>query len=243
MVRVVLDTDMAATGLKSKMKISKTRLKQILKEEIDNKLKEAYDDRPSDYEMAVRNKFKRDEAERKRKELKTLKQWIINNPGKPFRKNQFGFDMVPGFENTAYHVNLLMKRGEITDVDPKTGESTGHRYETSRDYRLGRYWPTDSLEEIRKNPDLSPKRHKKPGEIKDDGKHADPKRARPKRMNEELTRQDKTDVKKMVKDELEKLLKKKDTKDQMGEIVKKIMKKLYKDLSLEHPYIIDRIKI
>ena len=62
-------------------------------------------------------------------------------------------------------------------------------------------------------------------------------------LNEELTRQDKTDVKKMVQDELEKLLKKKDTKDQMGEIVKKIMKKLYKDLSLEHPYIIDRIKI
>jgi hypothetical protein len=29
----------------------------------------------------------------------------------------------------------------------------------------------------------------------------------------------------------------------MGEIVKKIMKKLYKDLSLEHPYIIDRIKV
>ena len=62
-------------------------------------------------------------------------------------------------------------------------------------------------------------------------------------INEELTRQDKTDVKKMVQDELGKLLKKKDTKDQMGEIVKKIMKKLYKDLSLEHPYIIDRIKI
>ena len=205
------------------MKITQAKLKQILKEEIDNKLKEAYDDRPSDYEMAVRNKFKRDETERKRKELKTLKQWIINNPGKPFRKNQFGFDMVPGFENTVYHVDLLMKRGEITDVDPKTGESTGHRYETSRDYKLGRYWPTDSLEE--------------------NGKHADSKRARPKRMNEVLTRQDKTDVKKMVQDELGKLLKKKDTKDQMGEIVKKIMKKLYKDLSLEHPYIIDRIKI
>ena len=62
-------------------------------------------------------------------------------------------------------------------------------------------------------------------------------------IREELTRQDKTDVKKMVQDELEKLLKKKDTKDQMGEIVKKIMKRLYKDLSLEHPYIIDRIKI
>ena len=34
---------------------------------------------------------------------------------------------------------------------------------------------------------------------------------RRKRMNEELTRQDKTDVKKMVKDELEKLLKKKES--------------------------------
>ena len=102
------------------------------------------------------------------------------------------------------------------------------------------------------------KPHKKPGETKDDGNYADPKRARPKKryeeqeeleegeeevINEELTRQDKTDVKKMVKDELGKLLKKKDTKDEMGEIVKKIMKKLYKDLSLEHPYIIDRIKI
>jgi len=119
---------------------------------------------------------------------------------------------------------------------------------------------SEELEEIRKNPDLSPKRHKKPGEIKDDGKHADPKRARPQKryeeqqeeeleegeeevINEELTRQDKTDVKKMVQDELGKLLKKKDAKDQVGEIVKKIMKKLYKDLSLEHPYIIDRIKI
>ena len=63
------------------------------------------------------------------------------------------------------------------------------------------------------------------------------------KLNEELTRQDKTDVKKMVKDELEKLLKKKDAKEQVGDVVKKIMKKLYKDLSLEHPYIIDRIKV
>ena len=62
-------------------------------------------------------------------------------------------------------------------------------------------------------------------------------------LNEELTRQDKSDVKKMVKDELEKLLKKKEMKDQISELTKKILKKLYKDLSLEHPYIIDRIKI
>ena len=63
------------------------------------------------------------------------------------------------------------------------------------------------------------------------------------RLREELTRQDKTDVKKMVKDELEKLLKKKEMKDQISELTKKILKKLYKDLSLEHPYIIDRIKV
>ena len=66
---------------------------------------------------------------------------------------------------------------------------------------------------------------------------------RRKRMNEELTRQDKTDVKKMVKDELEKLLKKKEMKDQISELTKKILKKLYKELSLEHPYIIARIKV
>jgi hypothetical protein len=47
----------------------------------------------------------------------------------------------------------------------------------------------------------------------------------------------------MVEEELGKLLKKKDMKEQVGEVVKKIMKKLYKDLSLEHPYIIDRIKV
>ena len=63
------------------------------------------------------------------------------------------------------------------------------------------------------------------------------------RLREELTRQDKTDIKKIVQDELDKMLKKKETKKEMSEIVKKIMKKLYKDLSIEHSYIIDRIKI
>ena len=45
-------------------------------------------------------------------------------------------------------------------------------------------------------------------------------------LNEELTRQDKTDIKKMVQDELDKILKKRETKQEMSEIVKKIMKKL-----------------
>ena len=46
-----------------------------------------------------------------------------------------------------------------------------------------------------------------------------------------------------VKDELEKALKSKDIKQDVGEIAKKVIKKLYKDLSFHHPYIIDRIKI
>ena len=53
----------------------------------------------------------------------------------------------------------------------------------------------------------------------------------------------KKEVKDMIEEELEKLLKKPATKDQLGEISKKILKKLYKDLSIQHPYIIDRIKI
>ena len=46
-----------------------------------------------------------------------------------------------------------------------------------------------------------------------------------------------------VKSELEKMLKSKDAKADIGEIAKKVIKKLYKDLSFHHPYIIDRIKV
>jgi glutamyl-tRNA reductase len=79
---------------------------------------------------------------------------------------------------------------------------------------------------------------------------------------EELTKSDKSEIKtivskeidssisafekkinKMVQDELKKLLKTRSTKDEVGDITKKILKKLYKDLSLHHPYIIDRIKL
>ena len=81
----------------------------------------------------------------------------------------------------------------------------------------------------------------------------------PEPLQEALTRTDKEDIKGIVKkeldalfskelkkaleDELAKALKKKDVKDDIAEITKKIMKKLYKDLSLQHPYIIDRIKL
>jgi len=53
----------------------------------------------------------------------------------------------------------------------------------------------------------------------------------------------KNSIKKEVEAEVEKLLKKKATKEEIGDITKKVLKKLYKDLSLHHPYIIDRIKI
>ena len=68
---------------------------------------------------------------------------------------------------------------------------------------------------------------------------------------EELTRGDKEDIKRMiskelksmVEDEVEKAIKSKSIKDDIGDITKTVIKKLYKDLSIQHPYIIDRIKI
>jgi hypothetical protein len=73
----------------------------------------------------------------------------------------------------------------------------------------------------------------------------------PARVNEDLTKADKAEVKRMVKSELKKMVEdevaksigSKDIKDDIGDITKKVLKKLYKDLSFHHPYIIDRIKI
>ncbi len=78
-------------------------------------------------------------------------------------------------------------------------------------------------------------------------------------INEELTANDKSEIKKMIdaaigksvkrdlkkhlEDELSKALKSKEIKGDIGEIAKKVIKKLYKDLSFHHPYIIDRIKV
>ena len=60
---------------------------------------------------------------------------------------------------------------------------------------------------------------------------------------EELSKKDKDDIKKMITKEVEDMFKSKDVKEDMGEIAKKVIKKLYKDLSFQHPYIIDRIKV
>jgi LEA14-like dessication related protein len=68
---------------------------------------------------------------------------------------------------------------------------------------------------------------------------------------EEITKSDrsaiermiKKELKAMVEDEVAKAIKSKDIKDDIGDISKKILKKLYKDMSVHHPYIIDRIKV
>ena len=53
----------------------------------------------------------------------------------------------------------------------------------------------------------------------------------------------KSELKKALEEELEKSLKSKEIKGDIGEIAKTVIKKLYKDLSYHHPYIIDRIRI
>tara|TARA_R110000751_G_scaffold115033_1_gene214419 strand:+ start:378 stop:665 length:288 start_codon:yes stop_codon:yes gene_type:complete len=78
-------------------------------------------------------------------------------------------------------------------------------------------------------------------------------------IREALTKTDKAEVKRIakkeveselkaklsaaVKEEVEKALADKATKQEIAEISKSILKKLYKDISMHHPYIIDRIKI
>jgi len=62
-------------------------------------------------------------------------------------------------------------------------------------------------------------------------------------VSDTVEKQIKRELPGAVKDELEKALKGKEIKSDIGDIAKKVIKKLYKDLSLHHPYIIDRIKI
>ena len=62
-------------------------------------------------------------------------------------------------------------------------------------------------------------------------------------VSKEVEKQLRHDVPKAVEKELEKMLKSKEIKGDIGEIAKKVIKKLYKDLSFHHPYIIDRIKV
>jgi len=47
----------------------------------------------------------------------------------------------------------------------------------------------------------------------------------------------------MVEDEIGKALKRSATKQEVADIAKKVLKALYRDMSLKHPYMIDRIKV
>ena len=62
-------------------------------------------------------------------------------------------------------------------------------------------------------------------------------------IRDEITAFARQQLKKMVEEELEKALAKTDIKNKVGDISKDILKKLYKDLSLHHTYVIDRVKL
>lgn len=80
-------------------------------------------------------------------------------------------------------------------------------------------------------------------------------------LKEELSSSDKSDIKDMFKKELEKFIdskelkkliedeihnavsKDKKTREEIADLYKKITKELYKDLSINNSYIIDRLKI
>ena len=62
-------------------------------------------------------------------------------------------------------------------------------------------------------------------------------------VRDEVAKQLKSELKSMVDDELKKLLGSRDIKNDIGDISKEILKKLYKDLSLHHTYVIDRVKL
>lgn len=77
-----------------------------------------------------------------------------------------------------------------------------------------------------------------------------------KKLNEEMTKTEikdlvkdeiskvlKAELKKMVEEELKKVLKDRNMQNEIGDISKEILKKLYKDLSLHHTYVIDRVKL
>jgi len=62
-------------------------------------------------------------------------------------------------------------------------------------------------------------------------------------ISKELDKVLKSKVKGILEDELSKALRTKASKEEIGEITKKVLKKLYRDLALHHPYVIDRVKI
>ena len=115
------------------MKITKARLRQIIKEEIHN-LKQIIKEEV-DYPTQNRK-------------LEFHRQWFKRNPGRPFPINDRGFPSF-GFGSGGYRpiphiIDALIRRGDLTDVNPETGESTGHRMDAITPEGLGKgYWLTD----------------------------------------------------------------------------------------------------
>lgn len=61
-------------------------------------------------------------------------------------------------------------------------------------------------------------------------------------VKDEIKKFLKAELKKMVEEELKRVLKDKDMQNEIGSISKEILKKLYRDLSIHHTYVIDRVK-
>jgi len=235
------------------MKISKTRLKQIIKEELES-LEEyspyktgARPDKPHKKPGETKDDGKHADPKRarpkKRYEEQQEEEEVEENV-RVGRRPRLQRDRAPSDDLYGYDPGAIKLRQDFKEIgldlslEPSPEEK---RFLVSKiDKKLRRNPDKETIQKLRK---LKSKLKDFTSQEEKDQRKYDHEQYMNYRINEELTRQDKTDVKKMVQDELGKLLKKKDTKDQMGEIVKKIMKKLYKDLSLEHPYIIDRIKV
>jgi len=234
------------------MKISKTRLKQIIREELEN-LEEyspyktgARPDKPHKKPGETKDdgKYADPKRARPKKRYEEQQEEEVEENVRVGRRPRLQRDRAPSDDLYGYDPAAIELRQDFKEIgldlslEPSPEEK---RFLVSRiDKKLRKNPDKETIEKLRK---LKSKLKDFTSQEEKDQRKYDHEQYMKYRMNEELTRQDKTDVKKMVQDELGKLLKKKDTKDQMGEIVKKIMKKLYKDLSLEHPYIIDRIKV
>tara|TARA_Y100000004_G_C8771148_1_gene350770 strand:- start:215 stop:478 length:264 start_codon:yes stop_codon:yes gene_type:complete len=50
-------------------------------------------------------------------------------------------------------------------------------------------------------------------------------------------------IKQIIEDEIISALGKSKSRDEVANISKKVLKKLYKDMAVQHPYMIDRIKV
>ena len=62
-------------------------------------------------------------------------------------------------------------------------------------------------------------------------------------VRKELDKSLKTELKKILDEELSAALRSKASKEEIGDITKSVLKKLYKDLAYHHPYVIDRIRV